>query len=138
VKLSRATIAIYLLLIFLSGGVLGAFGTRLYLASSVNANRPLRNNPEEFRAKVLAEFKSRLKLNEEQVSTLNSIMDETKAQVVQVRKEMHPAYQKIHEAQNQKIHNMLTPDQQVEFDKMRKEREEREKQNPGHGPGPGI
>jgi len=136
VKLSRATIAVYLGLIFLSGGVLGAFGTRLYLASSVNAKPP--RNPEEFRAKALAEFKSRLKLNEEQVSTLNSIMDETKAQVIQVRKEMHPAYQKIHEAQNQKIHNMLTPDQQVEFDKMRKEREEREKQNPGHGPGPGI
>jgi hypothetical protein len=138
VKFSRAKIAIYLALVFLCGGVLGVFGTRLYLATSVLSARPPRRNPEEFRKKVLAELQSRLKLNAEQVVQLNGIMDETEAKVDETRKQMHPAYIKIHEEQNQKIHNMLTADQQVEFDKMRKEREDREKQNPGgRGPGPG-
>jgi hypothetical protein len=41
---------------------------------------------------------------------------------------MRPAYQKIHDEQDQKIREMLTPQQQSEFDKIREERERRMKQ----------
>jgi hypothetical protein len=133
VKLSRAAIAAYVCLVFASGGVLGVFGTRLYLAqNTVHRTRP---NPEEQRKRYIAEFESRLKLSPQQVLQLNNIMDETKAGVDEIRRKQHPEYQKIHEEQSKKMHNMLTPDQQVEFDKMMKEREQNERKNGGRGPG---
>src|SRR5258708_2342634 len=124
-RLSRATIAVYVLLVFASGAVLGAFGHRLYTVSSVSAKAPPKN-PEEFRKKVVAEYQSRLKLSDDQVSKLNTIMDETRARVEETRQKMRPAYQKIHEEQADKIREMLSGDQRTEFEKMRKEREERE------------
>jgi hypothetical protein len=134
-KLSRAAIALYVGLIFASGAVLGAFGNRLYDASTSSAKST--RNPEEFRKRAVAEYRSRLKLNDEQVAKLNIIMDETRARVDDTRQKLHPAYKKIREEQQEKVRSMLTPDQQLEYDKMRKEREEREKQ-PGHGSGPGL
>ena len=100
-KLSRATIALYVGLVFASGVVLGVFGERLYRATTVNA--VARPNPEEYRKQVIAEFQSRLKLDGDQVSRLNAIMDETRARVTETRKQMHPAYQKIHEESSRTI-----------------------------------
>jgi hypothetical protein len=135
-KFSRAAIAFYIGLVFASGVVLGVFGHRLYAVSSVSGKAP-KLSPEEFRKKVVAEYQSRLKLNDDQVSKLNMVLDETRARIEDTRQKMHPAYQKIREEQNEKFRYLLTPDQQVEFDKMHKEREERQKQN-GRGPGPGL
>jgi hypothetical protein len=133
-KLSRGVIALYVGLVFASGLVLGAFGHRLYTATTVSAKTPSRN-PEDFRKRAVAEYQSRLKLTADQVSKLNTIMDETRAQVEETRRKMHPAYQKIHDAQVEKVRAMLTADQQVEYDKMRKEREEREERTKrGGGP----
>ncbi len=129
-KLSRAAIAAYVFLVFASGGAVGVFGMRLYTAQTT-VRRP-RLTPEEQRKRVIAEYESRLKLNPQQVLQLNTIMDETKSGVDEVRRRMHPEYQKIHDNQVDKIRNMLTPDQQQEFEKMMKERE---RQNGGRGPG---
>jgi Spy/CpxP family protein refolding chaperone len=134
-KFSRAAIAFYVGLVFASGAVLGAFGQRLYMASAVSAK--VQKNPDEFRKRMVTEYKSRLKLTDDQVAKLNVIMDDTRAQVDETRQKMHPAYQAIHEQQVQKVRNMLTPEQQVEYDQMRKEREEKQKQS-GRGPGPGL
>jgi len=132
-KLSRAAIAFYVALVFVSGMALGAFAHRLYMVSTVSA----RPNPEEFRKRAIAEYKSRLNLTDDQVSRLNMIMDETRARIDETRQKMHPAYQKIREEQQEKFRGMLNPEQQVEYDKMRKEREARQKQG-GRGSGPGI
>jgi hypothetical protein len=126
-KLSRGTIALYVGLIFASGLVLGAFGERLYTATTVVASR--RPNPEEFRKKIEAEYQSRLKLNPDQMSKLNVILDETRARMEETRRSMRPAYQKIHDDQVQKIQEILTAEQRVEYDAMRKEREQHQKQN---------
>jgi Spy/CpxP family protein refolding chaperone len=133
-KFSRAAIAFYVGLVFASGAVLGAFGHRLYAVSSVSS-KPGKMPPEEFRKKVVAEYQSRLKLNDDQVLKLNTILDETRVRIEDTRQKMHPAYQKIREEQNEKFRNLLTPEQQSEFDKMHREREERQKQNGGRGPG---
>jgi Spy/CpxP family protein refolding chaperone len=130
-KLSRARIAVYVLLVFASGAVLGAFGHRLYTVSSVSANKgPGGKSPEEFRKRAVAEYQSRLSLTDQQVSRLNTIMDETRAGVEEARQKMRPVYERIHAEQAEKIREMLTDDQRVEFEKMRKEREERQKQSP--------
>jgi len=135
-KLSRAAIALYIALVFGSGVLLGAFGHRLYMVSTVIANKP---SPEEFRKRVVAEYQSRLKLTDDQVSRLNVIMDETRARIDETRQKMHPMYQKIREEQQEKFRDLLTSEQQVEYDKIRKEREQREQHQKQNGrPGPGI
>jgi Spy/CpxP family protein refolding chaperone len=127
-KFSRAAIAVYVGLIFASGVVLGAFSHRLYIASQ-DANKPGQHpNPEVVRKRIEDMYTDRLHLNSDQVAKLNAIMDETHQRVDEVRRGNRAAFQKIHEEQNAKIRNMLTPDQQVEFDKIMKEREEHRKQ----------
>ncbi len=133
-KFSRAAIAFYIGLVFASGAVLGAFGHRLYAVSSTSA-KGNKMPPEEFRKKVVAEYQSRLKLNDDQVTKLNSILDETRARIEDTRQKMHPAYQKIREEQNEKFRSLLTPDQQIEYDKMHKEREERQERQKQSGRG---
>jgi Spy/CpxP family protein refolding chaperone len=135
-KFSRTAIFLYLGLVFVCGAVLGVFGQRLYSASPVLSNR--RPNPEELRKKALAEYQSRLKLTDDQVLKFNSLMDETRARVGEIRKQMHPAYEKVHQEQTEKVRAMLSPEQRAEYDRMLKEREERQKRNGDRGPGPGI
>lgn len=134
-KFSRAAIAVYVGLIFVSGAVLGAFGQRLYTASQDASKPPARPNPEVMRKKIMDMYRDRLHLTDQQFAQLNAIMDETRARVEETRHQMQPAYHRIHEEQNAKFRSMLTPEQQVEFDKIMKEREERMKQN-GRGISP--
>ena len=128
-KLSRAAIALYIGLVFACGIVLGAFGQKLYTASTVTAKQ--RPNPEEFRKRVVAEYESRLKLTPDQVAKLNAIMDETRVRMEETRRGMRPAYQKIHDDQVAKVREILNPDQQAEYDKLRKEREQQRQKEPG-------
>jgi Spy/CpxP family protein refolding chaperone len=134
-KLSRTAIAIYVGLVFASGAVMGAFGHSLFVVSSVSAKAT--KNPEEFRKRMVAEYKGRLKLTTEQLAKLDEIMDEARANFEESRQKMKPVYQHIHEEQTAKIHAMLNPEQQAEYEKMIKEREERLKQQ-GRQPGPGF
>src|SRR5580698_11605748 len=120
-RLSRAAIVLYVGLVFASGAVLGALGHRLYTVSSVSAKTT--RNPEEFRKRVMSEYQSRLKLSDAQVDQLSAIMDETRTRVEDTRQKMKPAYQKIHEEQTDKVLAILNPEQQVEYEKIRKERE---------------
>jgi uncharacterized membrane protein len=134
-KFSRASILFYFALVFVCGGVLGVFGQRLYSASTVLSSS---NRQEEFRKKALAEYRSRLKLTDDQVSKMGALMDETRARVGDIRKQMHPLYEKVHQEQTEKVREILNATQREEYDRMLKEREERQKQNGGRGPGPGI
>jgi hypothetical protein len=136
-KLSRLAIATYVALVFASGMVLGVFGQRLYTESVVSAKSTTRTSPEEFRKRYMAEMQSRLKLNADQVGQLNGILDETRARTREVHERNIPELQTIRKEQQDKIRAMLKPDQQLEYDKMRQEREDREKQNRNRGPGSG-
>jgi uncharacterized protein YneF (UPF0154 family) len=131
-KLGRLTIALYVLLIFLSGIVLGAFGHRLYTVSEVSANAP--RNPEEFRKRFLAEMHSRLSLTADQEKQLVGILDETRSQFRATRDSINPQMEKIREAQHQLILGILSKDQQAEYEKMRTEREEEMRRNPSLRP----
>ena len=138
-KLSRATIALYVGLVFASGAVLGALGHRLYTVTTVVAKvqAPAPPKPEEFRKQYVSDMHQRLGLSDQQMAQLNAILDETRAQVEETRQKMKPAFRKITEEQQAKIHKMLTPEQEAEHQKMIKERQERQKQNGRPGP-PGF
>lgn len=136
-RFSRAAIALYVGLIFASGVVLGVFAQRLYSAQQ-DAHRPGPRNPEALRKKVVDTFHDRLHLTDAQVQQLNAIMDETRARVDEVRHQNRSLFQKIHEEQDAKFRAILTPEQQVEFDKLQKEREERMREERQRQNGRGI
>jgi hypothetical protein len=136
VKLSRLTIALYVGLIFASGVVLGVFGHSLYAVSSV-ASKTLK--PDELRKRRIAETRDRLKLSDDQFAKLNAIYDETRVKFHEVREKYKPEMDALEDQQRAQIRSILSPDQQVEYEKMLKEREAQQKQNGGKekekGPG---
>lgn len=139
-KLSRATIALYVGLVFACGAVVGFFANRLYTASAVNAN--VQKNPptpEEVRRYVVGQLQKRLNLSDDQMQKLNLILDESQAQVMAIHGQMDPQLDAVRQNQITRMKLMLTPDQQVEYDKWREDRQkERQKQDQQRrGPRPG-
>ena len=119
---TRWSVALYMALVFVCGGVAGAFAYRLYTVSGVSANVGQRN-PEEFRKRFMADLKARLQLNDDQAAKLGVIMDETRARVRTTRDTIEPELRKIREDQRQRISELLSPSQQAEWQKINEERQ---------------
>jgi len=138
-KLTKLSIALYVALLFLSGVAVGAFGYRLYTVAPVSAsNTP--PNAAEYRKKYLNEMQLRLKLNPDQVTKLDGILDDTRSKFHAVRQRTKPEFEAIRTEQVERVNSILSAEQRAEYEKMRKERdarEAREKQT-GRGSGPGF
>ncbi len=128
---SKLAIALYLLLVFVSGVVVGVLGHRLYTASSVIATRQNPRTPEEYRQKYLAEMRTRLKLDEAQVKQLNTILDNTRDQFRDFREKHKSEFKAIQDGQVAKINALLNDTQRAEYERMRQERD-RHTRKEGH------
>lgn len=122
---SKFVITLYVLVVFASGALVGAFGYRLYTATGVSANTP--RNPEEYRKKYVSEMQSRLKLDTEQVRKLNAILDATRNEFKEFRERHREEFRTIQDGQVARINALLSPAQQTEYQKMRDERERHSK-----------
>jgi len=118
---SRLSIGAYLLLVFLSGALVGAFAHRLYVAKTVVAAP----RPEEWRRRYVEDLRSRVKLDEGQVNEVQRILDETRQKYRQLKDQEKPLAQAIHDAQVNQIRAMLRDDQKPAYDQFREERERR-------------
>jgi len=134
-KTTRWTVALYMALVFVCGGVVGAFAYRLYTVSGVSANVGPRN-PEEFRKRFMADLKSRLQLNDDQAAKLGAILDETRKRVRAARMTIEPDLQKIRDDQRQRISELLSPSQQVEWQKILHERQRKRESKKNRPPPP--
>ena len=121
-KLTRWTVALYMSLVFVCGGIAGAFAHRLYTVSAVSAN-VARRNPEAFRQRFLAEMKGRLHLSDDQLGKMTAIMEETRGRFRAARETIEPEIQKIREDQRRQISELLDPDQRQEWEKIVAERD---------------
>jgi len=133
---SRKSIALYVGLVFVSGGVLGVFGDRLYTVTTVTKAKNAKLTPEEFRHGYIGFMQKRLGLTEPHVTKLGLIFDETRARMNEIHERAIPEQQEIQKEQSEKIRALLTPAQQAEYDLVVKERRERMKKNGSRG-GPG-
>ena len=131
VKRSNPMVPLYLLLVFGSGALVGAFGYRLYSANTVNAEQSQRKSPEALRQRYLKEYESRLKLNPGQMQKLVVILDETKAKDKATHDSIDPEMKRIAAEQRERINAMLDETQRVEYVKMLEDRERRRKQSSG-------
>ena len=122
------TTALYLVLLFLAGVAVGAFGLRLYTMNSVSASA----SPEEFRRRYVAELQSRLKLTGQQVDQLQPILDETRQRHRELREKHKPEFDAIHDEQVRKIRLILTDSQQADYTKLLAEREKQRQLQQSH------
>lgn len=126
---STFTIVLYLLLVFTSGILVGAFGHRLATVPPVAAKAPTKPSPEEWRKHYLGEMQTRLKLTPEQYGQVNSILDETRSRFHEARANHDVTMKTIREEQTNKVRSILTDTQRPEYEKLHAEREARAKAN---------
>ncbi len=128
---SRATIALYMSLVFASGAALGIYGDRYYAASTAQDNSKNRGkrgpSPEEFRKMYLTGMQKQLLLSDDQVTKLSSIMDETRALLDEMHKRQRPEQQEIQRSQGEKIRAVFDNIQREKYDDMMKRMSERNK-----------
>lgn len=136
---SRSAIALYVSLVFLSGAAVGGFGYRLFTAASMTSpgakeNEPPRNS-EEGRKRFMTGLQDRLKLSGDQLAKLSAIMDETRAKMHTLQDAQRSQVEALRKEESAKVMAILSSDQQAEYQKMLKEREERAKQRSGRSRG---
>jgi hypothetical protein len=158
---SKLSAILSLVLVFLSGGVLGAFAYRLYSASPVQTfgggtpgGPPPKGRPEDFRKTYIANLTKELKLDGDQVKKLNVILDETRdafnqfnekskaerdalnAQRNAFEDKWRPERDAIHNHQVEQITAMLRDDQRTAYAAYRAERDRQRKLRDQHKDGP--
>ena len=131
------------LLMFFSGAVLGAFSYRLYSISPVQSGKepgapPRKLSPEEFRKRYVSDLARAVKLDPQQVTALNGVLDRTrdefdklndkvKADREALNEKWRPDREAIHNHQVESINGVLRPDQRPLFETFRAERERQRK-----------
>jgi len=136
---SKLSALVSLLLVFFSGTVLGAFAHRLYMVKTVlsTGNIPAPNrrpDPEEIRRRQVAEMRTRLKLDDDQLAKLNQIYDQTREQADLVHHKANDEMRAVWDAQVAKIKAILRPEQVPAYDQLRAEREAARRQHRPPGP----
>jgi len=137
-KSSRATIALYMGLVFASGAALGVYGDRYYAASTAQNTRGKGKrgpSPEEFRKMYLSGMQKQLLLSDEQVSKLSSLMDETRSLMDEMHKRNRPEQLEIQRSQNEKIRALFDNVQREKYDEMVKRMAEKGKNKGRQGGG---
>jgi len=131
------------LLMFLSGAVLGAFSYRLYSISPVQSGRdpgapPKKMNPDEFRKRYVSDLATAIKLDSQQVTALNAVLDHTREEFDKLNDKVRPEREALNEKwrpdreaienhQVESINGLLHPDQRPLYETFRAERERQRK-----------
>ncbi|MGH9658952.1 MAG: hypothetical protein ACRD96_10445, partial [Bryobacteraceae bacterium] len=98
------TTGLWVLLVFVSGAVVGGFGHRVY-SNTVKAAvaTPDRPSPEEWRRRYVEEIRTRLTLDEKQVVRLQEVLDATRQGHREIERRTRPEYKAIQEEQVSRI-----------------------------------
>jgi len=119
-------IAFYLLLVFVSGSVVGALGYRTY--NPPTARGSVAPPPSEWRRNYIDESRTRLNLTDDQVAKLTAILDQTEARFREARENENQSIGQIRDEHVERVRTILTAEQLPKYEKLHQEREERAKQ----------
>ena len=127
---SRSSALLSLLLVFLSGVLVGGFAYRLYNVSVIAApNNAKRPDPEDARRHIVADMRDHLKLDARQVDQLQQIFDQTRDQFHQIHDKMNAEGQAVHASQVERIKAILRADQLPLYNQWEAERDRERKQH---------
>jgi len=133
-QLTPAKIGLYAVVLFGGGVATGVFGHMLASANTVIAKVETKSN-DDWRKRFTDSMKLRLAMTEEQMKSLNEVLDETRVEYRLMRKRYKPEMEKIHLQQVEKIKVFLKPEQLPGFEKMEQERAEKMRSRES---GPGL
>ncbi len=127
---TRLSAFLSLLLVFLSGALVGGFASRLMTVNSVISGPPAatkRPDPEEVRKRLVTEMKNRVKLDDQQVTQLQQIFDQTRESFGKFNEKRNAEARALRDSQTERIKAMLRADQVPLYDQLRTEHEQERK-----------
>jgi protein CpxP len=110
--------------IFLLGFAAGALAPRAYRAW-------VRGSAEERRQDRFEQMSERLELSPEQESQVKQIFGDTRSQLEALRKESEPRFAEIRRQADERMRQVLTPEQWEKFQKSREETRSRGRRGSG-------
>ncbi len=133
-KRTIPSVVIYLLLVFLSGVLVGVVGFGLYSAKAVSAKgEPC--GPSALRKRYRDELQTRLQLSPDQMKKLDTILGETHDRFMALRQKYKPEVQAIQNTHADAIRAILDDRQRAEYEKLRQERQRFEAEKHPRTPG---
>jgi len=133
-KRLNLSIVIYVLLVFVSGVLVGVIGFNLYNAKTVSAKgEPC--SPEALRQRYRSELQTRLQLSPDQSQKLDVILHDTRDRFIALRKKYQPEVTVIQNAHANAIRAILDDRQRAEYEKLRLERQKFEAEKHPRTPG---
>jgi hypothetical protein len=135
---SKFSAVLSLVLVFLSGILVGGVSYRLYAVNTVSTatgGRPQggRPDPEEVRKRLVHEMQDRVKIDAEQTVKLNEIYDHTKQEFQALKKKGDAEGHLIWEGQRAAVRAILRPEQLPLYDQYLKEQDEIRKKRHAEG-----
>jgi len=115
---------LYFVSTFLLGALVGAAGLFLYAWYGGHWHRPMD------RGRIVRDLSRELKLNDQQVSELSQIMNDSAKKYDQLHSQVRPQFEALREETDNHIRQILTPDQVQKFDSLIR----RWRANPPPGP----
>lgn len=109
------------LLVFLIGGASGVALDRLYFINKF----PPPNRHIDRRAKFLNELKEALNLTDEQVAKVHSAYEEARKEFDPKKFDNCPSYIEARNKTRERVKAVLTPEQQIKYDKFMEERDKK-------------
>jgi hypothetical protein len=112
------------MVVFASGILVGVVSHRLYITSTVNASLipPAPRTMDEVRRQYLADMRKKVGVNDDQLASVDRILDETKRKFDELHAHEKPLRDKIQQDQHDAINALLNDQQKVAFDNWRAER----------------
>jgi uncharacterized protein YnzC (UPF0291/DUF896 family) len=115
---TRTSIALYLILVFGSGVLVGIASNRLYSATTASAKNT-KQSVAEFQKMYLAAMKDQVGATPEQVAEIAKILDDTKKKEDEFVAQEKPTQNKIQQDHIDQIKQLLNPQQRIAYDNWR-------------------
>ena len=131
---SKLSAGLYLVMVFLSGILVGGFSYRAYTVSTVSAPPQPPRNPDDWRRRWMADMRAQVKLDDRQVAEVQQILDDTRGQFDEIHNRSKAESQTLQSAMQNKIRGVLREDQRPLYDQFRAEREKMRRRDKGDGP----
>jgi uncharacterized protein YnzC (UPF0291/DUF896 family) len=119
---TRVSVALYLVLVFGSGILVGVVSHRLYVTTTVSATAAAPRNMGELRRKYLDDMRAKVGVNQQQLDSVNRILDDSKRKFDELNASEKVLHDKIHQEMIDDVSALLTPQQKISYDKWREER----------------
>jgi len=133
-KRANLSVIVYVVLVFLSGLLVGVVSLGIYNARAAS-DKAEPCSPDALRQRYRDDLRTRLQLSPDQLAKLDVILEDTHNRYVALRDKYKPEVTAIQNAHADAIRAILDDRQRAEYEKLRQEREKFESEKHPRTPG---